>query len=765
MTGVRRPEVLAPAGSFESMKAAVSAGADGVYIGGSRFGARAYADNPDESQLLEAIDYVHLHGVSLYMTVNTLMKEQELGELYDFLAPCWERGLDGVIVQDLGAAACIRQWFPGLPIHGSTQMTITGVYGARMLANLGFKRVVTARELSLEEIARIHREVPIEIESFVHGALCYCYSGQCLLSSFIGGRSGNRGRCAQPCRLPYQIISQDDARRGAKGQKGRRNQKAPDDRYLLSMKDLCTLDLLPDIMEAGVDSLKIEGRMKSPRYTAGVVCVYRKYVDRYLAGGRTGYQVDPADRRMLLDLFDRGGFTEGYYRQHNGPSMIARKEKPAFRQGNQELFDRLDRLYVETEKKEPVKGRLTVREGEPLTLELELLSKGPGQGIKATARGEAVQRAQNQPASRERLEKQIQKTGNTPFYIEELETELMGQAFVPVQSLNELRREGLESLKESILKPYRREAGARGDMTGQRLPGGAGESRKQGRAQRRVAGESAGRNKAPALHVLLPHAGGLSRVLEVEGVSQVILESDGAGEEQWQELAEQCHARGVKCVLAMPVIFREQAEEYFEKRISALGNAGFDGILARSLEEIGYLRGKGVTCPVYGDHNLYAWNSRARQALLELGCAGVTLPLELNARELADRGCRGEELTVYGFLPAMVSAQCVRRTISGCTKRPEWLTMKDRTGKELLVRNHCDFCYNVIYNPDPLSLMDQAERILEMGLDSVRLDFTKESVQEMEQITRAWAGRLSGREEPKAGCGEFTRGHFRRGVE
>lgn len=732
MADNQKPEVLAPAGSFDSMKAAVSAGADGVYIGGSRFGARAYADNPDQEQLLEAIDYAHIHGVSLYMTVNTLMKERELGELYDFLAPYYERGLDGVIVQDLGAVACIRQWFPDLPIHGSTQMTITGVHGARMLAGLGVRRVVTAREMSLEEIAGIHRQVPIEIESFVHGALCYCYSGQCLLSSFIGGRSGNRGRCAQPCRLPYTVTSKESS--GS---------------YILSMKDLCTLDLLPELIEAGINSLKIEGRMKSPRYTAGVVHVYRKYVDQYFAEGRAGYQVDPADRQMLLDLFDRGGFTEGYYKRHNGPDMIARKEKPAFRQGNQELFDRLDRLYVQAEKKEPVTGCLKVREDQPLTLELELLTKEPGPGKKVRVQGEKPQKAQNQPASPERLEKQIRKTGNTPFRMENLETHLQGQVFVPVQSLNELRRQGLEALKESILRPYRRKAEP-GKSLGGRAPGGKR--------------DSDGRGSCPGLHVLLPDAKALSRVLEIEGVDQVILESDGAESGQWRTIVEQCHGRGIKCVLAMPVIFRKQAEVYFEKRLLDLKAAGFDGILVRSLEEIGYLRDRGISCPLVGDHNLYAWNHMGRQVLAGLGCDRVTLPLELNARELADLE-PGAGMVVYGFLPAMVSAQCVKKTVSSCSGKPGWLMMRDRTGKELPVRNHCGFCYNIIYNPHPLSLLDQAEKILRMGLWSVRLDFTKETGDQIQEIIRAWAQRLSGQEAAKAWVGEFTRGHFKRGVE
>ena len=297
----KKLEVLAPAGSFESMKAAVAAGADAVYMGGSRFGARAYADNPDEHGLLEAIDYVHLHGRRLYMTVNTLFKEEEMGELYQYLLPYYREGLDAVIVQDLGAMDFMRRNFPEIDLHASTQMTITGVNGARLLKELGASRVVTARELSLDEIRRIRDQVDVEIESFVHGALCYCYSGQCLMSSLIGGRSGNRGRCAQPCRLPYEVREN--------GKKPGEPLNRKQERNVMSMKDLCTLDLIPDLAAAGIYSLKIEGRMKSPRYTAGVVSIYRKYVDRFLEYGPEGYFVEPEDKKVLSDLFDRGGFT------------------------------------------------------------------------------------------------------------------------------------------------------------------------------------------------------------------------------------------------------------------------------------------------------------------------------------------------------------------------------------------------------------------------------------------------------------------------
>ena len=456
-----RVEILAPAGSMESMMAAVHAGADAIYMGGSRFGARAYADNPEEDQFLKAIDYAHLHGCRLYMTVNTLVKEEELDQLYDFLKPYYERGLDAVIVQDLGVWKFIREHFPDLPIHASTQMTVTGWRSAKILKELGATRVVTARELSLQEIAQIRDHVDVEIESFVHGALCYCYSGQCLLSSLIGGRSGNRGRCAQPCRLPYDVLTVGgtplkgaihqiaEGKKAAKTWDNRKknDKKSEDNRYVLSLKDLCTLDILPDVIESGVYSLKIEGRMKSPRYTAGVVSIYRKYVDYYLEHGRDGYKVDPADRKMLLDLFDRGGFTDGYYLHHNGREMVALKEKPAFREGNQALFDRLDRDYVNKKKQEPLSGHVTVKEGEPLKFALWcaapelLLEEAADQNPYVEVTGAEVLTAQNQPMGEEKLLKQLNKTGSAPFYFENLTAEISGNCFVPVQAFNELRRE------------------------------------------------------------------------------------------------------------------------------------------------------------------------------------------------------------------------------------------------------------------------------------------------------------------------------------
>ena len=273
-------ELLAPAGSYEGFEAAIGAGADAVYVGGAAFGARAYAKNFGEEELLRAIDTAHIHGKKLYLTVNTLLKNRELSEqLYEYLLPYYKAGLDAVIVQDIGVFQFIKEHFPGLHLHASTQMAISGPEGMRFLEKLGASRVVAARELTLEELSEMHRESPIEIEAFIHGALCYSYSGLCLMSSILGGRSGNRGRCAQPCRLTYDAAQDKNAFRGKK-------QKCP-----LSLKDLNTIGLLPDIIAAGVTSLKIEGRMKQPQYTAGVTAVYRKYLDLFLENGADNYHV------------------------------------------------------------------------------------------------------------------------------------------------------------------------------------------------------------------------------------------------------------------------------------------------------------------------------------------------------------------------------------------------------------------------------------------------------------------------------------------
>ena len=748
----KRAELLAPAGSFASLKAAVAAGADAVYMGGARFGARAYAQNADQDEMIAAIEYAHLHGCRLYMTVNTLFKENELGELYEYLLPYYKAGLDGVIVQDLGALSFIREHFPGIELHASTQMTITSVYGAKELKRLGCCRVVPAREVSLEEIRRIYDETGMDIETFVHGALCYCYSGQCLMSSLIGGRSGNRGRCAQPCRLPYRVYEQE---------KGTAVNKE-DQKCVLSMKDLCTLDILPQILEAGVFSLKIEGRMKSPRYTAGVVRIYRKYLNRYLEYGSEGYYVEPEDKKELLDLFDRGGFTSGYYTRHNGRDMIALKEKPEFRETNKELFDFLDREYVETEKKEPVEGYAYLAEGLPSVLTLTCGD------ISVTVSGQEPQAAKNQPMTREKVIRQLGKTGATAFEFTELEAEVCGALFLPVQALNELRREGFEALTEAIQNQWRRKAPEAGEVQN-----GADSGEKSSRAAGcagPVPDESAG--KRPMYLTVSAETGDqLSAALAVPEVRRICLDASSFQPERWAEFVQLIHQAGKECYLTLPHIFRTHAIGFFRTYRSCLELAGFDGLLIRAFEEIQWMREEQISLSASFDASVYAWNHGAVHTLKEEQAAFITAPWELNSRELEPvfEACRREglpaELIVYGRAPMMVSAQCITKTVKGCSKCPSLLWMKDRTGARLPVQNHCAFCYNTILNPLPVSLHGCADSVKRLAPEGLRLCFTIETGEETKAVLNAFAAEFIRGENAEPPFTEFTRGHFRRGVE
>ena len=748
----KRAELLAPAGSFASLKAAVAAGADAVYMGGARFGARAYAQNADQDEMIAAIEYAHLHGCRLYMTVNTLFKDNELGELYEYLLPYYKAGLDGVIVQDLGALSFIREHFPGIELHASTQMTITSVYGAKELKRLGCCRVVPAREVSLEEIRRIYDETGMDIETFVHGALCYCYSGQCLMSSLIGGRSGNRGRCAQPCRLPYRVYEQENGTAVNK----------EDQKCVLSMKDLCTLDILPQILEAGVFSLKIEGRMKSPRYTAGVVRIYRKYLDRYLEYGSEGYYVEPEDKKELLDLFDRGGFTSGYYTRHNGRDMIALKEKPEFRETNKELFDFLDREYVETEKKEPVEGYAYLAEGLPFVLTLTCGD------ISVTVSGQEPQAAKNQPMTREKVIRQLGKTGATAFEFTELEAEVCGALFLPVQALNELRREGFEALTEAIQNQWRRKAPEAGEVQN-----GADSGEKSSRAAGcagPVPDESAG--KRPMYLTVSAETGDqLSAALAVPEVRRICLDASSFQPERWAEFVQLIHQAGKECYLTLPHIFRTHAIGFFRTYRSCLELAGFDGLLIRAFEEIQWMREEQISFSASFDASVYAWNHGAVHTLKEEQAAFITAPWELNSRELEPvfEACRREglpaELIVYGRAPMMVSAQCITKTVKGCSKCPSLLWMKDRTGARLPVQNHCAFCYNTILNPLPVSLHGCADSVKRLAPEGLRLCFTIETGEETKAVLNAFAAEFIRGENAEPPFTEFTRGHFRRGVE
>lgn len=801
-----RVEILAPAGSMECLKAAIAAGADAVYTGGSLFGARAYAHNLTEEELLEAIDYVHLHGRRLYLTVNTLIKDREMEkQMYDYLLPYYRQGLDAVIVQDIGLFRFIRKHFPDLPIHASTQMTLTGVDGAKFLEKEGAQRIVTSRELSMAEVKKIADETELEIESFVHGALCYCYSGQCLFSSFIGGRSGNRGQCAQPCRLLY------------------RTPEAKRPQYLLSLKDICTLELIPEMIESGIYSFKIEGRMKKPEYAAAVAFQYRKYTDLYLkyyeecpaeedpaAYAMKKYRVREEDRQMLLDLYNRGGFHTGYYHTQNGREMISLNRpnhagvpavkvlakkgrnvtakaltdlypqdiielpmrkgrekadnytcKDAVRKGmnvqipvfadtpfkrdeiwmrtrNSTLIDTLREEFVNGKIKERICGTFRLYPQEKATLTVKC------RDAEITVAGEKAQEALSQPMSRERIEKQLRKTGNTEFEFSFLKAEIGEKVFLPMQSLNELRREALETLEKVICEKYRRSGEVKDPEE---------DKTELSMEEEILSGWTASVRTAEQMEVILEEEA-IGRIYADCTMFPRIWEKDS-----YVEWITKVHAAGKEIYLVMPYIFRERTRKQYEAAYNRIFGAGWDGILIANYESFAFLKEHGYTGRIMTDYNLYEFNQESRKFWKEKGVFEFTAPVELTERELQDLRVKDGEVIVYGYLPMMISAGCIQKTTRGCLKKSGQTTITDRYRNPFVVKNECDYCYNILYNYVPLYLGDRMEEVYQIGPGRIRLMFTTERQQEVRQILSAY---FEGKELPE---GTYTRGHWKRGIK
>ena len=713
----RDVEILAPAGSMECLRAAVAAGADAIYLGGTKFGARAYAQNLSEEDLVQAIEYVHIHGRKIYMTVNTLLKDRELNELYAYLLPYYKAGLDGVIVQDIGAVKFIGEYFPEMPVHASTQMTITNTLGADFLKRYGITRVVPARELSLKEIRDMKKQTGLEMECFVHGALCYCYSGQCLLSSMIGGRSGNRGQCAQPCRLPYQTEG-----------------KKPAD--LMSLKDLCTIDILPELIDAGIDSFKIEGRMKQPEYVYTVVKMYRKYADQYLklqkeGKGKSSYHVSEADKRELLATYQRRGYCEGYYYQHNGKDMVSLKRPKNGRDGSAE-----EKPWQNIKVQEKINGILTLSVGNRAKL---TVSCGD---VTVECIGQEVQAAQKQPLDPARIEKQMRKTGNTEFTFDNLEILIEGNVFLPMQALNELRREGIEELMEQIQMQYRREEAGCGMKTAT-----AGfDSDADGVT------ETAGKKEC-CISASVQNKAQLDTAVNSK-IRYIYLEEDVEFERE----------DGVQYFLAMPYIFRENTIKRYEKMYTEIEKK-YDGILIRNWESYAWLKRHEYQKEIRSDYNLYIFNRKTKEELRRLGIARGTASVELNDRELARIGIEEQVFIAYGYQPVMISAGCIQKTSASCDGKGGVLSISDRYQKKFAVRRYCRDCYNVMYNSAPLFLADKAEEVHALAPAELRLDFTTESSGQVKEICHAYTLAFEKGCKTEPPMQDYTRGHFKRGVK
>lgn len=768
----KQVELLAPAGNYEAFLGAVNAGADAVYLGGERFGARAYADNFKAEEILRALHVAHFYGKKIYLTVNTLLKERELAMLFEYLSPFYEAGLDGVIVQDLGALRYMREHFPGLSLHASTQMTVTGTRGASLLKEAGVSRIVPARELSLQEVQKIRKEAGVEVECFIHGAMCYCYSGQCLFSSILGGRSGNRGRCAQPCRLPYEIWE------------GRKRLTA--EGYPLSLKDMCTLEYLPSLIGAGIDSFKIEGRMKRPEYAAGVTAVYRKYIDRYYEDSAC-YQVEETDLNRLKSLYIRSEIQTGYYERHNGKEMITLK-KPGYEGSDEALLREIREDYIREPEKMPVRLQVRVAVGEPLRV--KIMQDAAVCFTEVT--GEIVQPAQNAPLAQEDIRKHLSKTGESLLRVTTCEVAIEGEGFVPVRALNELRRKAVAAFEtasceaKTTLRAGRaideKEARVTGAETGKSVdPGDDGEGFRKNMNKNRLS-QSADKAKqvSTSAHALVSTAEQLHAAVSC-GCGRIYIESDLFLRER--EVVLSILKQSCVCYLALPYILRERDEAYLRRLTQVLREpeicGRIQGILVRSLEGLAYVAGLSVergaisgAFSLAADAGLYCFNSEAAAFLADY-VDEITLPYELNANEAAHLARAAKKygvsvnLIVYSHIPMMITANCLAKTADVCQNGAKGLGktergaggerqifLKDRKEIAFPVVLNCDHCYNVLYNAVPYSLHAAVKERERIDPSACRYDFTMEAGEVCEQI-------LNGTYVFSA----YTAGHCRRGVE
>lgn len=756
-----RVELLAPAGSYEAFIGAVNAGADAVYLGGQRFGARAYADNFTTEEIVRALRVAHFYGKKIYLTVNTLLKEREMASLYEYLQPFYEAGLDGVIVQDFGVFCHIREHFPRLPLHVSTQMTVTGARGAAYLKEQGAVRIVPARELSLEEVRKIREEAGVEVECFIHGAMCYCYSGQCLFSSILGGRSGNRGRCAQPCRLPYEINN------GKKRLSG--------SRYPLSLKDMCTLAYLPALLEAGIDSFKIEGRMKRPEYAAAVTAVYRKYIDLYYREGADGYRVEPEDMDRLRRLYIRSEIQTGYYERHNGKEMIT-LEKPGYEGCDETLLSEIRKSYIREPEKMPVRVQAQVKVGEPVRLRMEAAGEAAYPVIEVA--GVEAQSAKNAPMSEEEIRKRLCKTGDSLLTVADCEIFMEGACFVPVRALNELRRAAVEAFETAVAESqgisFRRQTT---DFASENDSEKDNEIDRPSRSKKNVDGSKSA-IAPPAVDVTASTLEQLRTVLEWGGCRRIYIDSDlfqkSSGEimRMAEETAKEAAAGDMPAFyLALPYILRERDEVYLRWLTKWLEQAGplVRGFLIRSLEELAWAREISRTCgngrtayEIVPDAGLYCFNADALSFFRDFSTE-ITLPYELHAGEAAHLARVARErdmltsLIVYSRIPMMISANCLQKTAGNCSAEAggkRQLMLKDRLGHTFPVEINCDHCYNIIYNCVPYSLHGAKKERERIGADALRYDFT---IEDGAQCVKILEGDF-----PFA---DYTTGHCKRGVE
>lgn len=785
---MRRIELLAPGGSMESLYAAVLSGCDAIYMGGSKFSARAYANNFDDEKLKEAVDYCHIYNVKVYIAVNTLIKESEFKEAIDYVKFLYEVGVDAIIIQDLGLFYAVKKLFPDFELHASTQMTIHNGEAASFLKELGFKRIVLSRELSLKEIEYISKELGIETEIFIHGALCVSYSGQCLMSSIIGGRSGNRGRCAQPCRLPYTLIDKvsKETREG----------------YLLSPKDICTFEDVKKIIESGTFSLKIEGRMKKPEYVAGVVSSYKKAINAYY---ENNYDIDiKSEYSKLAQLFNREGFSKAYMFGNIGKDMMAYN----FPKNTGVYLGKVEKdLTVKLEEDIHIKDGVRIDEG-GFTVsgirigksEVQYGSKGEKVILKPTrykvgdllyktsdvelskelsniyensygkkflidakvefvvdrpikivtnfkgnnfiVEGDLVQKAIKRPLDKESILKNLQKLGDTPFEFNNIEFDAFEEGFIPVSSINLVRRNLIDKILNFIKESYRRD---------DKLKLTVNDIKKQPQ-----------KSKIPELLVVVSSLQQLKAAID-SGIENIAVDFFFKGSQM--KIEEVKNSGKFNLYLKIPNIIKEEFEnicEFINRNLDII-----TGIVTGNLGIISRFKDK---TSLIGDYKLNVFNSYSGEFYNQY-LDGASISVELNNKEInsvVKNTNIPSQVMVYGKYELMVSEYCVIGSTFGgkslcsncainCTKGN--YILRDRKGEDFKVLTD-KYCRSHIFNNVPVNLIPNMKELRKNNVKSFRVDFIDEDYNKTKEILD-----IIKTEEFLGNYTTFTRGHYKRGVE
>ena len=763
---LKKPELLAPVGEMDSFYAAIENGANAVYVGGKHFSARQFAKNLDLEELKEIVEYAKLRNVKVYVTVNTLVKNEEMDELMSYIHDLSIIGVDAIIVQDLGVFRVVNKYFPNINVHASTQMSAHSIDDVKFLQDLGYKRVVLARELSLKEVKSIKKAVDIEIETFVHGALCVSYSGQCLMSSMIGGRSGNRGRCAQPCRLPYSLSE------------GGIDITNKDEEYLMSPKDIQTLDLIPDFINAGIDTFKVEGRMKSPEYIASVSRIYSKYID--MAMGKNDYKVARNDKDELLTVFNRGGFTEGYFTQEPGKSMMSTKSPKnmgllvgevisysnmsnaqiklkkdlnpgdgigimtqdgintgagiskkmkageilsivirgniskgdkVYLSKDHELLKELSRSYSNNNRKSYVDIRLIARLDK--AMEVELTHEN---GCVISLKGDKVIAARSAPISQEKLKEQISKFGNTPFKARNINIDCDSNIFIPISSINNLRRAASKELVAKILNNNSYSGKGYENYLNDR-------DLKEANVFTDKVFTGCVRN-IDQLEACLDNLSHIYLELEYQEVSDI------------DRAIKLCQEKNVKLYIALPHIQRENDYNIYSDIMNYIESTDIDGYLIRNYGQIKRLARSNKEKIV--DYTLNIMNNESIKAWENLGINTSTLSLELSEKEIENISGDCLEMVIYGYIPIMTTEQCLVGRYGNCDYKKGGLDspykLIDRKGEEYSLATNCKSCRMQILSSRPIALADRINQIKNLPIHKMRFEFTSERPEEIREI-------------------------------